>query len=124
MRTAAEYDCVSPVGTSPPQMCAVATAWEAAAAGVRCRRQAILRTSVVLDRNSPAPHRLTTITRFGLGARIGDGRQWVSWLHIDDFLAITRLDRPSCDGSQTPSDRVLAVHEHLGEALRELIAIG
>jgi uncharacterized protein len=78
----------SPVGTYPPQMCAVATAWEAAAAGVRCGRQVILRTSVVLDRNTPALDRLATIARFGLGGRIGDGRQWVSWLHIDDFLAI------------------------------------
>jgi uncharacterized protein (TIGR01777 family) len=78
----------SPVGTFPPQMCGVATAWEAAVGGVRCGRQVILRTSVVLDRDSPALDRLTTITRFGLGGRIGDGRQWVSWLHIDDFLAI------------------------------------
>ena len=79
----------SPVGLDPPQMCAVATTWEAAAAGARCGRQVILRTSVVLDRNTPALDRLTTIARFGLGGRIGNGRQWVSWLHIDDFLAIT-----------------------------------
>ena len=81
----------SPVGTYPPQMCAVATAWEAAASGVRCQRQVILRTSVVLDRNTPALDRLTTIARLGLGGRIGVGRQWVSWLHIDDFLSITDL---------------------------------
>ncbi len=81
----------SPVGTYPPQMCAVATAWEAAASGVRCERQVIMRTSVVLDRNTPALDRLTTIARLGLGGRIDDGRQWVSWLHIDDFLTITDL---------------------------------
>jgi uncharacterized protein len=79
----------SPVGVYPPQMCAVATAWEAAAGGARCGRQGILRTSVVLDRNTPALDRLTAIARFGLGGRIGNGRQWVSCLHIDDFLAIT-----------------------------------
>ena len=79
----------SPVGVDPPQMCAVATAWEAAAAGARSGRQVILRTSVVLDRNTPALDRLTTIARLGIGGRIGNGRQWVSWLHIDDFLAIT-----------------------------------
>jgi uncharacterized protein (TIGR01777 family) len=81
----------SPVGGYPPQMCAVAKAWEAAASGARCGRQVILRTSVVLDRNTPALDRLTTIARFGLGGRIGDGRQWVSWLHIADFLAIADL---------------------------------
>ena len=79
----------SPVGLDPPQMCAVATAWEAAAGGARCGRQVILRTSLVLDRDTPALDRLTTIARFGFGGRIGSGRQWVSWLHIEDFLAIT-----------------------------------
>ena len=79
----------SPVGTYPPQMCAVATAWEAAASGMRCGRQVILRTSVVLDRDTPALDRLTTIAKFGLGGRIGNGQQWVSWLHINDFLTIT-----------------------------------
>jgi uncharacterized protein len=90
----------SPVGTYPPQMCAVATAWEAAAGGARCGRQVILRTSVVLDRNTPALDRLTTIARLGLGGRIGNGRQWVSWLHINDFLAITErvIDDPALSG--------------------------
>jgi uncharacterized protein (TIGR01777 family) len=93
----AALDESSPVGVYPPQMCGVATAWEAAASGVRCGRQVILRTSVVLDRNTPALDRLTTITRLGLGGRIGNGQQWVSWLHIDDFLAI--VDRVITDGA-------------------------
>ncbi len=80
----------SPLGDRPAQMCAVAKAWEAAAAGTTAHRQVILRTGIVLDRNTPALDRLTAIARWGMAGRIGNGRQWISWLHIDDFLAIAQ----------------------------------
>ena len=55
----AELDETSPVGAGPPQMVGVATAWEAAAAQVPAERTVVLRTSVVLDRDTPALDRLT-----------------------------------------------------------------
>jgi uncharacterized protein (TIGR01777 family) len=70
----------------PPQMAGVATAWEAALAGAKSDRIVILRTGIVLDRGTPALDRLTRITRSGLGGRIAKGEQWISWLHVDDFL--------------------------------------
>ncbi|WP_189242010.1 epimerase [Planobispora rosea] len=90
----------SPPAEGPPQMAGVARAWEAAAAGVPCDRQVILRTAVVFDRDTPALNRLTGLTRWGLGGRVGSGRQWVSWLHIDDFQAVVRLviDDPAWSG--------------------------
>lgn len=74
----------------PPQMAGVALAWEAAAAMGTAGRQVILRTAVVLDRDSPALDRLVSLARWGLGGRVGTGRQWVSWLHIEDFVGIVR----------------------------------
>jgi uncharacterized protein (TIGR01777 family) len=84
----------------PPQMTDVAQAWEAAAAGVPAERQVILRTAVVLDRGTPAMDRLAGLVRWGLGGQIGDGRPWVSWLHVDDFVAIVLrvLDDSSMQG--------------------------
>ena len=79
-----------PPGDGPPQMVDVALAWERAAAGVRAQRQVVLRTSVALDRDTPALDRLAGLVRWGLGGRVGSGRQWISWLHIDDWLALAR----------------------------------
>jgi len=80
----------APPADGPPQMAGVARAWEAAVDGVTAERVAVLRTAVVLDRDTPALDRLLGLARWGLGGRIGDGRQWVSWLHVDDWLAVVR----------------------------------
>jgi uncharacterized protein (TIGR01777 family) len=84
----------------PPQMAGVARAWEQAVEGVAAERLIVLRTGIVLDTDSPAFNRLTRLTRFGLGGRIGDGDQWVSWMHIDDFLRAIQYVRedPTLDG--------------------------
>jgi uncharacterized protein len=74
----------------PPQMAGVARAWERAARDAPAGRQVVLRTGIVLDRDVPAMQRLATLVRRGLGGRVGNGRQWVSWLHARDFLGIVR----------------------------------
>jgi len=80
----------SPLADGPPQMAGVARAWEAAAQGVHAQRQVVLRTSFVLDRGTPALNRLSFLVRAGLGGRIGSGRQWFSWIHIEDWLTVLR----------------------------------
>jgi uncharacterized protein (TIGR01777 family) len=89
-----------PVADGPPQMAGVARPWEEAATGARADRQVILRTGIVLDRGAPAFERLTHLTRLGLGGRISSGDQWVSWIHVDDFLAALRFvcGEPKMDG--------------------------
>lgn len=62
--------------------------WESAAMkaleyGVRV---CIIRTGVVLDKNQGALAEMLTIFKLGLGAQLGDGKQWMSWIHIDDVL--------------------------------------
>ena len=81
-------DETSPPGTAPAQMTGVARAWEAAARDAGAARMVILRTGIVLDAGTPALDRLVSIVRLGAGGRIATGRQWVSWIHIEDWLAI------------------------------------
>jgi uncharacterized protein (TIGR01777 family) len=68
----------------------VATAWEAAArASANARtRLVLLRSSIILG-----PERdgifdvLLRLARFGLGGASADGRQYISWVHDQDFVA-------------------------------------
>jgi uncharacterized protein (TIGR01777 family) len=65
-------------------------AWEreaasAAALGMRVCR---LRLGVVLGPEGGMLKSLLPIHRVGLGAVIGDGRQWLSWIHRDDAVEL------------------------------------
>ncbi|MXP21296.1 DUF1731 domain-containing protein [Gordonia sp. HNM0687] len=80
----------TPVPEGLPQMTGVARPWEDAVAGANADHLVTLRTSIVLDNQAPAMKRLADLTRVGLGGRVGSGRQWFSWIHVDDWLAIAR----------------------------------
>ena len=51
-------------------------------------RVCLLRTGLVLSQNGGMLGRMLPPFRFGLGARLGNGRQWMSWVHVDDYTAI------------------------------------
>jgi uncharacterized protein (TIGR01777 family) len=81
----------------------VCVAWEAATepaakAGVRV---AIVRVGMVLAGDGGALPQLTKPFRWYLGGAVGSGRQWVSWIHVDDLagLFVLALDRPDAAGS-------------------------
>ena len=82
-----------PVADGPPQMPGVARPWEQAAQGARADRVVVMRTGIVLDHNTPAFDRLVELTRLGLGGRISTGEQWISWIHVDDFLRAVHFIR-------------------------------
>lgn len=65
-------------------------AWEEAArvaenAGVRV---CLLRTAPVLSNEGGLLGKMLPAFRLGLGARLGDGRQWMSWVHMQDYVAM------------------------------------
>lgn len=51
-------------------------------------RVCLLRTGLVLDPSGGLLGRMQLPFRFGLGARLGNGRQWMSWIALQDYLAI------------------------------------
>jgi uncharacterized protein (TIGR01777 family) len=68
----------------------VAAAWEEEAQaaeplGVRVAR---VRIGMVLGKNGGALARMLPPFRMGVGGRLGNGRQWMSWIHIDDLIAL------------------------------------
>jgi uncharacterized protein (TIGR01777 family) len=67
----------------------VAREWEAAAdpareAGVRV---VSFRQGIVLTRRGGALQKMLTPFKLGLGGRVGSGRQWWSWVALDDAVA-------------------------------------
>ena len=72
----------------------VAREWEAASripegAGVRVTN---LRTGIVLAQHGGALKKMLPQFKFGLGGRLGSGRQWMSWITLDDEVnAIVHL---------------------------------
>jgi uncharacterized protein len=78
-------------------------AWEQAAqkAAAFKVRVCLLRTGLVLDASGGMIGRMLLPFNLGLGARLGDGRQWMSWIHIDDYVAIVLrlLETTTANGS-------------------------
>jgi uncharacterized protein (TIGR01777 family) len=68
----------------------VCAAWEkeAVAAESFGMRVVRVRTGVALDARGGALQRMLTPFRMGAGGRLGDGRQWMSWIHLADLAAM------------------------------------
>lgn len=48
-------------------------------------RVAIVRTGVVLGKNGGALQKMLPIFKLGAGGPVGDGKQYMSWIHVDDL---------------------------------------
>jgi uncharacterized protein (TIGR01777 family) len=66
--------------------------WEAEAlrAESSAIRTVLLRFGVLLSTKGGALVRMLTPFRLGLGGRLGSGKQWMSWLALEDAVAIIR----------------------------------
>jgi uncharacterized protein (TIGR01777 family) len=64
--------------------------WEEAAftAEKRGVRVCLLRTGLILSENGGLLGRMLLPFKLGLGARLGDGKQWMSWVHIEDYVSM------------------------------------
>ncbi len=71
----------------------LALEWETSTAPVEVMgvRQVVIRTGVVLSREGGALPRLALPFRFFLGGPLGNGRQWLPWIHIADEARAIRF---------------------------------
>lgn len=85
------FDESSPAGADfLGQLCAQ---WEAAAraveaSGVRC---VLIRTGLVLGPNGGLLKQMAPPFKMFVGGPLGSGRQWMSWIHLDDWIAMVTL---------------------------------
>ena len=60
-------------------------------ATVKGVRQVAMRISIVLGEGGGAFPVMRRLTKLGLGGKQGPGTQWISWLHIDDWVGIAKF---------------------------------
>lgn len=114
---------------SPPGegfLAEVCRAWEAAAdpareAGLRVVHP---RFGVVLDRGAVLLKLLLPAFRAGLGAYVGPGGQWMSWIHRADLVeAVLRLlEDPAFEGPVNVTSPEPATQRAFGDALARVLS--
>jgi uncharacterized protein (TIGR01777 family) len=73
-------------------LAAVCREWEGAADLAHNTRTVKIRTGLVLDPTGGALGKMLPLFRFGLGGKMGNGKQWWSWITLHDLIrAITFL---------------------------------
>lgn len=81
----------------------LASAWETAAHGAEAHglRVAVVRTGLVLAPEGGALPVMAKPFRFGAGGWLGNGKQYVPWIHVDDEvgLLLAALDHPTFSGA-------------------------
>jgi uncharacterized protein len=99
--------------------------WEATAAtaerfGARVVR---MRTGLVLARSGGALPELARPVRFGLGATLGSGKQWVSWIHIADLIRLFEfaLDTPTFNGALNAVSPAAVTHARMQRLLAKVL---
>lgn len=75
-----------------PEMTGVASAWEQAfaEAAVNAEQRYLLRTSLVMHPDAPLLGPLNLLVNTGMGGPLGDGKQWFSWIGLEDWLRLIR----------------------------------
>jgi uncharacterized protein len=79
----------------------VVRAWENSSEELdKTVRKVIVRIGLVLDKNDGALARMIPAFKFFVGGPIGSGKQWFSWIHINDVVGIFQfaIDNEDVDG--------------------------
>lgn len=101
----------------------VCAEWENAAREIGATRTVLLRTGMVLGREGGALPKMLPPFRAGLGGRLGSGRQWVSWIHVEDLvnLFLFALANPEVEGPLNAVAPVPVTNEEFTKALARAV---
>ncbi|MBT6296434.1 MAG: TIGR01777 family protein, partial [Nitrospina sp.] len=63
-------------------------------------RTVIFRLGMVLGHDGGALEKIMPAFKLGLGGKLGDGSQWMSWIHINDFadMIVYAIENPKING--------------------------
>lgn len=105
----------------------VAKAWESAfeKGSTPSTRKLVLRAAMVMGNEPGGVYEvLRRLTRFGLGGHMGDGRQFISWIHAQDFCRaiLWLIDNPRAEGVYNLSAPHPIPNAEMMRLLREKLA--
>lgn len=103
----------------------VARAWEGAADPARAAgvRVAHPRFGIVISPKGGMIGRLITPFKFGAGGKVGSGRQWQSWVSLDDTVRALRfiIDVPALAGPVNVTSPYPVINEELTRTLARVL---
>lgn len=118
MSETGRYDERSP-GRVTDFLSAVVKEWEEAADRIAARRLVKLRVGLVLGADGGAFPLMALPYRLFVGGRVGSGRQWISWIHIEDMtrLILFCLDNEQVSGPVNASAPEPVTNDRFGRAI-------
>ena len=83
-------------------------------------RRVALRIGFVLGRDGGALGQLAKLARWFVGGAAGNGRQYISWVHLDDFSAMVRwaIENPGAEGAYNATGSTPVTNAGFMRALR------
>ncbi|WP_309397691.1 TIGR01777 family oxidoreductase [Cerasicoccus maritimus] len=118
-----EVDETAPLG--PGFLAEICRDWEATALAAEKHgaRVAIARITVVLAANGGALERMLPPFKLGLGGPLGDGKQRLGWITLDDVVAglIFLLDHDDCQGPYNFAAPEIVSNKEFAQALGNVV---
>ncbi|MCX8532237.1 TIGR01777 family oxidoreductase [Chryseobacterium luquanense] len=105
----------------------VVVVWEKAADEFKveniAERVVKIRTAVVLSKTEGALEKMMTPIKFGIGSPLGNGKQYMPWIHIDDICSIYEfaLKNPEIEGSFNASAPQHTTNENLTKLIAQVL---
>ena len=95
--------------------------WEDAASEINTVRRCYLRTGIVLSDDGGMLDKLSPSFKFGLGAILGSGEQAMSWIHLEDAVAIIHFlfETPAAQGPVNNCAPAAATNREFSDLLAE-----
>ena len=81
-----------------------------------------IRVGIVLDKQQGALAKIIPSIQMGVGAIVGDGKQWQSWIHIQDIVGIFRHITDTCLDTTIATFNAVAPNPVTNQELTQSIA--
>jgi uncharacterized protein (TIGR01777 family) len=116
------YDESSP-HRSTDFLAGVVKEWEEAADQIQGPRIVKLRTGLVLGKDEGALPKMVLPYKLGVGGRVGSGKQWVSWIHIQDMVRLIKycIDHEEISGPVNCTAPVPVTNDQFGRSIGKVL---